>query len=159
MAKSLTVAIVVASTLMLSACNEESAKRVRAEDAVKALMKDSSSAKIEDLQAGKTEKHICGLINAKNSFGAYTGPTPFVYTEFSPNNAFAVILDAPSDVDFRMLKNLFADYGLHQRVEKKCRSVDHMNLGCALRPIEQHPLCKHVTSNNQKALFEALKNF
>jgi len=158
MSKAIIAAVALAGAAMLAACSEESAKRVRAEDAVKEQLKDPASAKFEGVRKGKTDQHICGLVNAKNSFGAYLGSTPFVYTEFSPQNSFVIIQDRPQDKDFIMLKHDFKNYDLHQSIEHKCRSIDHMNLGCNATLEPPHPICKHVLSKKYGALMDAIRD-
>jgi hypothetical protein len=44
------------------------------------ILKDPDSAKFADLFASRgSPRIICGLINAKNGYGGYTGMTPFTY--------------------------------------------------------------------------------
>lgn len=53
---------------------------VRAQNNVKATLKDPSSAEFKDLLVYKTTgiPVVCGVVNAKNSFGGYTGWTAFI---------------------------------------------------------------------------------
>jgi len=47
---------------------------------VKAHLKDPVSAQFGNISASKDSKgqiYVCGLVNAKNSFGGYTGSKPF----------------------------------------------------------------------------------
>lgn len=46
---------------------------------VAASMKDPDSVRFGQLSHGKG-KSICGLVNAKNGYGGYTGMEPFVYS-------------------------------------------------------------------------------
>ena len=43
----------------------------------------------------KTKRGFCGLVNAKNQFGAYTGYTPFMYLEGSKSAGVVTNTDAP----------------------------------------------------------------
>lgn len=58
------------------------ALRALAEAAVERVLYDPSSAQFEGLRivrpADKTER-VCGVVNAKNRFGAYVGRQPFIY--------------------------------------------------------------------------------
>lgn len=50
------------------------------ERGLKAKLKDPDSAKIEGVVAGKDTSgrtFVCGLVNAKNSYGGFTGKMPF----------------------------------------------------------------------------------
>ncbi|HDZ9226523.1 TPA: hypothetical protein RUZ17_002975 [Vibrio cholerae] len=57
-----------------------------AKDSVSKIMKDPDSVKFDSLnfypedqpQGEQISGHVCGYLNAKNSFGAYTGRTRFV---------------------------------------------------------------------------------
>jgi hypothetical protein len=58
----------------------------KAENAVRANLKDPDSAKFSDLSAltspnvrGEPTKVVCGRVNARNSYGGYAGAAPFVY--------------------------------------------------------------------------------
>lgn len=58
----------------------------RAKAAVAAKLKDPASARFEGLDRamrrnvnGTPMDSICGFVNAKNSYGGYTGPKPFLY--------------------------------------------------------------------------------
>ncbi|WP_411706043.1 hypothetical protein [Edaphovirga cremea] len=49
----------------------------RAQDSVKNQLKDASSAKFSAGEIGKNDA-VCGLVNAKNSFGAYAGEQRYI---------------------------------------------------------------------------------
>ena len=59
----------------------------RAMKAVRAMLKDPASARFEEVRVVRTEAQgrtgpnrattVCGLVNAKNSWGAYAGAQPF----------------------------------------------------------------------------------
>lgn len=54
--------------------------RRNAKDAVKASLKDPDSAQFSSMTIFKNAGGItvCGLVNAKNGFGGYSGRTPFI---------------------------------------------------------------------------------
>ena len=45
-------------------------------------LKDTESAKLKDVRIAK-DGTICGLVNAKNSYGAYVGYEPFIALKLS----------------------------------------------------------------------------
>lgn len=50
--------------------------QTRAEDAIRATLKDPQSAQFERMRAGSAADGatlVCGFVNAKNGFGGYTG--------------------------------------------------------------------------------------
>ena len=60
---------------------------VRVEAAIRTKLIDPGSAKFSDIKAFRIkDDHIfvCGMINSKNKFGGYTGPSPFSF-EFVPS--------------------------------------------------------------------------
>jgi hypothetical protein len=54
----------------------------RAESSVKQILKDPSSAEFSNSRLG-SKGAVCGHVNAKNSFGAYTGKQRYVYNGLS----------------------------------------------------------------------------
>jgi hypothetical protein len=50
----------------------------KAQIAVKKLLKDPDSARFADMTRTKADR-ICGKVSAKNGFGGYGDPLPFVY--------------------------------------------------------------------------------
>jgi len=52
-------------------------------------LKDADSAKFKNVRIGK-DKATCGLVNSKNSYGAYVGFEPFMAVKLSSGN-FVVI--------------------------------------------------------------------
>lgn len=48
-----------------------------AKSAVTEQLKDPDSAQFSGLRESSDGKHICGYVNAKNSFGGYVGERPF----------------------------------------------------------------------------------
>ena len=51
--------------------------KVEGQKAAAALLKDPSSAQFRNVKV--SDKTVCGEMNGKNSFGAYTGFEPFMY--------------------------------------------------------------------------------
>lgn len=51
----------------------------RAQIKVADRFKDPESAKFRKLRADADLRQVCGEVNAKNSYGAYTGYAPFLY--------------------------------------------------------------------------------
>lgn len=62
-------ALWLAFTLLLAACQQDESA---AKKAVQAVLKDPASAQWKDVHAFATGT-TCGLVNAKNSYGGYTG--------------------------------------------------------------------------------------
>lgn len=63
--------------------NPEGMARLNLQDAVKARLKDPASATFDQIETFEYEHGqyaLCGRVNAKNSFGAFTGYTRFVAT-------------------------------------------------------------------------------
>lgn len=65
--------------------------KLKTEEAVRSRLKDPRSAEFADIRVhryvnlkGNSDWAICGMVNAKNSFGGYTGMTPFVYLPDAP---------------------------------------------------------------------------
>lgn len=48
------------------------------------ILKDADSAKLKNVTLRKESEgwEVCGLVNAKNSYGAYAGYTPFIGMKF-----------------------------------------------------------------------------
>ena len=64
----------------------------RVQELVKATLKDPSSANFRAITVHKDTGQACGLVNAKNSLGGYTGEREFVVkktgtVEFTPNQS------------------------------------------------------------------------
>lgn len=66
----------VERTIVLKSSQVESVKR-----GVKKALKDPESARFDSLRAGVDKDQVtvvCGLVNARNAYGGYTGPQPFM---------------------------------------------------------------------------------
>ncbi|KHE04764.1 MULTISPECIES: hypothetical protein [Citrobacter] len=79
------VFISVVAVLAISACKPSLDEFIRAgESLVKETLKDPESAKFESFfhSSGENDGYVCGTVNAKNSYGGYTGKKKFyVYLE------------------------------------------------------------------------------
>lgn len=77
-----------AATSAPSVKKSNNRRTAEARAAVRARLKDPNSAQFGD--AIVTERAVCGSVNAKNGFGGYTGPQPFIVigsVAFMPNDA------------------------------------------------------------------------
>lgn len=66
----------------------------RAEAAVRARLMDPYSARLRGQAVGANK--VCGTVNARNAFGAYVGPQPFLYVE-DPGDRYTVMAGDPLD--------------------------------------------------------------
>ena len=76
---------VVLATALTGCLSDDQSLKLNAEKYVSAMLKDPESAQFTELylvpgavQEGMQDVAICGLVNAKNSFGAYGGNERFV---------------------------------------------------------------------------------
>lgn len=87
-------------------------RRSIAEDAVRAKLKDPDSAKFTEVTAikiGGKPHAICGYVNAKNSYGAYSGPRRFYVPLSSPSGLIlAVPYDQRQGEDYSDVDMMFA---------------------------------------------------
>jgi len=81
---------IIIPLMTLTACtvteptpDEAFAQRVEAD--VRRSLKDPDSAKFEDVKAYAKEQVACGKVNAKNSYGGYTGAEDFSYYRGRPH--------------------------------------------------------------------------
>ena len=92
--------------LQLAAIRRDVAERLR----------DPESARLKDIKAGRDDKSIlvCGLVNAKNGFGGYTGFTPFIgmMLETPTRLRFAVISIASSEAATVAVIKMCSGHGL-----------------------------------------------
>lgn len=67
--------------LLAGACAPDPNKEriAKAEDAIRAMLKDPESAKFSDVRANASM--VCGKVNAKNSYGGYPGSKRFYVTD------------------------------------------------------------------------------
>ena len=68
------------SSSLSDAERAEQAFTVRVQDVVKRELKDPESARFEAVSYFPAEDVACGSVNAKNSYGGYTGKEDFVYS-------------------------------------------------------------------------------
>lgn len=73
-------ALAVAGLAALPSCTEAGRKIAAAEDAVRKVLKDPGSAIFSGVTLGRFGsgvEGVCGMVNARNSFGGMSGPKPF----------------------------------------------------------------------------------
>lgn len=68
--------LVILFGTLLSACNRNESK---VKEMIKESLKDAESAKFKDIKTFHDGKILCGSVNAKNSYGAYQGFSPFIF--------------------------------------------------------------------------------
>lgn len=80
----------------------------KAQESIKYTLKDPNSAMFRDEavfeahpKSGKRPRVVCGQVNAKNSYGGYTGFTHYIYSE---NSNTSTIRDRKSDSLFDMMR-------------------------------------------------------
>ncbi len=87
-------------------------RREKAQDAIRRTLKDPESAKFYDvatIKVGGSPYAVCGYVNAKNSFGAYTGPRRFYIPLDAPQNlVLAVPLEERGAEDYANVDGMFA---------------------------------------------------
>ena len=102
------------------------------EKAVKAALTDPDSAKISKVIKGVENDISCGLVNAKNNFGAYVGDTPFIYNNDTYQVEF-ISLEKVTDYDFQKYAESVNTETFQQEYEAlkgKCLSVDNYSKKC-----------------------------
>ena len=87
------------------------------------ILKDPTSRKVE-FTSTPYGSLVCGLINAKNSYGGYTGKTPF--TAYFDDKGNLQHLGVYSESDFKHVRS-FSGYGEYKYVEyqllKDCKAA------------------------------------
>lgn len=92
--------ITLSAALSLLVCSGVSAAGTAAtgadltalKSAMEDKLKDAESAKFKDVRIAK-DGTTCGLVNAKNSYGAYSGFGPFIAMKLSTGKFFVVSVD------------------------------------------------------------------
>ncbi|ARR53488.1 hypothetical protein HY78_08665 [Rhizorhabdus wittichii DC-6] len=79
---------------MLAVAGCEDPKISEAKEAVGRKLKDASTAQFRDMRICEQNGFVQGEVNAKNSFGAYAGFTPFV-----SRGRYSAYLDGPDAID------------------------------------------------------------
>ena len=93
--------VALATTVMLSGCENEADKLAHEQDVLIATAKlvaaeqlrDPSSAQFTNVSIGPDGRTVCGEINGKNGFGGYAGSTRFTYSSISRATLESVIND------------------------------------------------------------------
>lgn len=96
--------------------NEE---KIKVEEAVKQTLKDPDSAKFRHskliLMDGSATSPYCGMVNAKNSYGGYTGYSIFFVGVTTNKSGERVVMylgpNDESDAEQRAMINVCAKYG------------------------------------------------
>ncbi len=110
---------------------------------IEPLLKDPYSAKFSSVSQHR-DGTICGLVNAKNSYGAYVGIKPFAI----PSDGMAYIVDDKNGerFDFDCLggKQRYTVKQLSRGVEqdKKCPDAGEMAFSCRVSDGKELLLCK-----------------
>lgn len=117
-------ALLLAAGTMLSGCASPGARvteaidlapaqRAAIEDGIKARLKDPESARFGAIKAGRAPDGVtvCGQVNAKNSFGGYTGMETF-YGVLRGTTFTEVDLDESGPKGSRWASNKCAQVGL-----------------------------------------------
>ena len=85
-------------------------------DGLRKKLKDPNSAILGQIKTGTEDDGtipICGFVNAKNSFGGYTGDTPFFgMLLLPPDEIFFVLGIGGTELDSVALNNTCKRYGL-----------------------------------------------
>lgn len=88
----LCASLAACQTVETSPTTLSEAQRATVHRAVTAVLKDPESARFGAMNAGVTKQGailVCGYVNAKNSFGGYTGDSPY-WGWLQPSGAFQV---------------------------------------------------------------------
>ena len=120
------------------------------EKAVKAVLNDPDSAKISKVVQGVDAGIFCGLVNAKNKFGAYVGDTPFMY-HTETNQVEFLSDEKATDYDFKRYAESANTENFQQEYEalkKKCTSLSDYSKRCfgVEGDFDNHPLCAEINS-------------
>lgn len=87
-------------------------RREAAQDAVRRTLKDPESAKfyeVTTIKVGGSPYALCGFVNAKNSFGAYSGPRQFYVPLDAPQNlVLAPSAEERGTEDYSSVDGMFA---------------------------------------------------
>ena len=85
-------------------------------DGLRKKLKDPNSAILGQIKAGTEEGgtiNVCGFVNAKNSFGGYTGDTPFFGVLLSPpTDTFVVFSIGDTEPDLFAIDSMCKRHGL-----------------------------------------------
>lgn len=82
----------------------------KARRAVTASLRDPDSAKISNVRSvtgAKGQRAVCGVVNARNGFGGWAGPSPFMY--FTDDGSVYVIGDSATESQREAWRNVCDD--------------------------------------------------
>lgn len=100
-----------------------SAEQVKiVEDGIRSSLKDPNSAVFGSMKAAQSDKagimHVCGTVNAKNSFGGFSGQKPYIgvlgslTTEGKTIGVFNVISHGNTSSDAEVVMSMCKHYGV-----------------------------------------------
>lgn len=70
-------------------------------------LKDPDSIKISDIRV--KDDYVCGMVNAKNSYGGYVGKKPFIGVLISQGKLFGVVGIGDIDSEATVILNMCAE--------------------------------------------------
>ena len=135
----LAVAIFACAAVVVLLVASPNSHIYEAKEAVRSILIDSGSAKFSDVYEDKAG-HVCGLVNAKNRMGGYTGDSPFFYTD---EDKKAVIVEIVTEEDFQTAWSYMKagpELASHEieKLSTGCEGMKKMAEVCKNTPI--HPL-------------------
>jgi hypothetical protein len=100
---------------MLTPVKLSKAQMAAVRSGVTKSLKDPESARFGAMIGGKSSKGtitVCGYVNAKNSFGGYTGEKPFTGVLVSHDKKFVMVGMGGSDIDTQVTMDVCRKQGL-----------------------------------------------
>lgn len=147
----------MSGAVLVSGCSEAYLQERQIKKDVMERLVDPDSAKFDAIYQGKTEKHWCGMVNAKNRMGGYAGARPFVYKKVTDDFGLVTLVDeAPEDYEFRSLIDSSSFEREYKVLASKCRSIKEWNEVCGTRQMESHELCEPMTDPEDKEFIKKL---
>jgi len=142
---------------LMAGCNAAFTEEQRIKQAVREQLIDPDSAKFEAIYKGKTEKHWCGMVNAKNRMGGYAGATPFVYEKVAEGFGFvSLVREPPDDYEFKSLMSTSSFEKEYKVLASKCKSIKDWNDACGTTPMESHEMCAPLIDPEEKDFVKKL---
>jgi len=89
--------------------------RANIETATRRVMKDPDSAQFGEIAGAQTPEgtiNVCGMVNAKNSFGGYVGSRPFFGVYYPRDSYFEFRTMADSASEFQILRIMCENAGV-----------------------------------------------
>ncbi len=149
--------------LILTGCDYLPTPENTAKKSVRESLIDPDSAKFSDVFKGVEGGDYCGLVNAKNRMGAYSGKSAFIYDEITEGFGLSYLMSEPLvDRDFERLINggqsYFSDN--YKKIQEGCGFTDKWAKVCGKRtPFPEHRLCASFASDSFiKDLYKEFKD-